>query len=170
MNGSRTSEQTGFTIVELLIVIVVIAILATITIVAFNGVQNRANDTAVQADVNNYVRKAKEFNVTNGEYPNTTNELDSLGVQAAQSAYDPSTNNLFYCTRVNTQPADIYVFAARSKSGTIYYVSSNGSGTLTGNINITVVCNIIGLNVSSAEHWGNSAYTSSPATWKDWAI
>ena len=41
MNYSR-HEQTGFTIVELLIVIVVISILAAITIVAYNGVQERA--------------------------------------------------------------------------------------------------------------------------------
>lgn len=40
------SKNAGFTIVELLIVIVVIGILAAITIVAFNGVQNRAKDAA----------------------------------------------------------------------------------------------------------------------------
>ena len=38
---------SGFTIVELLIVIVVIGILAAITIVAYNGVQNRARATAL---------------------------------------------------------------------------------------------------------------------------
>ena len=38
-------RQTGFTIVELLIVIVVIAILATISVVAYTGVQVRARDS-----------------------------------------------------------------------------------------------------------------------------
>jgi prepilin-type N-terminal cleavage/methylation domain-containing protein len=38
----QTHHQSGFTIVELLIVIVVIGILATITIVAYNGIQDRA--------------------------------------------------------------------------------------------------------------------------------
>ena len=41
------SPRSGFTIVELLIVIVVIAILAAITIVAFNGIQERARASAV---------------------------------------------------------------------------------------------------------------------------
>lgn len=41
------SQRDGFTIVELLIVIVVIAILAAITIVAYNGITNRARATAV---------------------------------------------------------------------------------------------------------------------------
>jgi prepilin-type N-terminal cleavage/methylation domain-containing protein len=40
------NRQSGFTIVELLVVIVVIGILASITIVAYNGVTNRANQSA----------------------------------------------------------------------------------------------------------------------------
>ena len=47
---TRTSEK-GFTIVELLIVIVVIAILAAITIVAYNGIQERARKSNVSSDI-----------------------------------------------------------------------------------------------------------------------
>ena len=46
----------AFTIVELLIVIVVIAILATLTIVAYNGIQDRANMTKIQQDLRNLER------------------------------------------------------------------------------------------------------------------
>lgn len=42
-------KTRGFTIVELLIVIVVIGILAAIVIVAYQGVTNRANDSAIKA-------------------------------------------------------------------------------------------------------------------------
>lgn len=45
------STQRGFTIVELLIVIIVIAILAAIVIVAFNGVQTKAQQSKIQADI-----------------------------------------------------------------------------------------------------------------------
>jgi type IV pilus assembly protein PilA len=45
------SKQTGFTIVELLIVVVVIAILAAITIVSFNGIQARANQAKIDSDI-----------------------------------------------------------------------------------------------------------------------
>lgn len=41
---SRNGDRRGFTIVELLIVIVLIGILATITVVAYNGIQERAKD------------------------------------------------------------------------------------------------------------------------------
>lgn len=44
-------KHKGFTIVELMIVIIVIAILAAISIVAYIGVQQRARDAALQADI-----------------------------------------------------------------------------------------------------------------------
>lgn len=44
-------SYSGFTIVELLIVIVVIGILAAITLVAYNGVQDRAATASLQSDL-----------------------------------------------------------------------------------------------------------------------
>lgn len=52
-----TSRSRGFTIVELLIVIVVIAILAAISVVAYNGIQERARVNAAAAELND-LRKA----------------------------------------------------------------------------------------------------------------
>ncbi len=66
-------KDRGFTIVELLIVIVVIAILAAIVIVAYNGVQKRAqastaksNAEGVQKIVEAY---AADTSAGNGTYP-----------------------------------------------------------------------------------------------------
>lgn len=49
-------KQTGFTIVELLIVIVVIAILAAITVVAFNGIQERSKVSRANSDLKTLVQ------------------------------------------------------------------------------------------------------------------
>lgn len=46
-----TQRQKGFTIVELLIVIVVIAVLATISVVAYSGIQQRARDSQRKSDL-----------------------------------------------------------------------------------------------------------------------
>lgn len=64
----KTNRQSGFTIVELLVVIVVIGILAAITIVAFNGIQNRARDTERKSDVAAVVRALNLYNIDNGDY------------------------------------------------------------------------------------------------------
>lgn len=47
----KAMYRRGFTIVELLIVIVIIAVLATITIVSYNGIQNRSQASAVASDL-----------------------------------------------------------------------------------------------------------------------
>lgn len=65
--GSR--HTNGFTIVELLIVIVVIAILATITIVAYNGIQQRARDSQRRADISTIVKALEMYYTDNGQYP-----------------------------------------------------------------------------------------------------
>lgn len=72
-------DERGFTIVELLIVIVVIAILAAITIVAYNGIQNRAKTSAGQTTANNLVKKFEALNALKGAYYSS-----SAGVTAAQ--------------------------------------------------------------------------------------
>jgi len=61
-------NRAGFTIVELLIVIVTIAILATITIVAYNGIQQRARDSRRMQDLKALSTATKLYAVDNGDY------------------------------------------------------------------------------------------------------
>ena len=67
----RWAEQKGFTIVELLIVIVVIAILAAITIVAFNGIQQRARDTQRKQNLNDLAKVIRLYKIDNDNYITT---------------------------------------------------------------------------------------------------
>jgi prepilin-type N-terminal cleavage/methylation domain-containing protein len=64
----KWAKQTGFTIVELLIVIVVIGILAAITIVAFSGVQQRARDSQRRQDLSTLAKVISMYNVDNTSY------------------------------------------------------------------------------------------------------
>lgn len=66
---SGLKKQHGFTIVELLIVIVIIAILAAISIVAFNGVQQRARTTAITSELTQVDRLLQMYKVEYGTYP-----------------------------------------------------------------------------------------------------
>ena len=65
------AKQSGFTIVELLIVIVVIGILAAITIVAYSGITARANGTKAQTNGANTQKVAEAMNADTGSYPAT---------------------------------------------------------------------------------------------------
>jgi len=62
---------SGFTVVELLIVIIVIAILATISIVAYNGIQARAENNKTISAVEAYVKAIQLYAIDNGQYPST---------------------------------------------------------------------------------------------------
>lgn len=130
--------QEGFTIVELLIVIVVIAILATISIVAYTGIQNRANDSAIQNDLNNFAKKIQLAAADTGEFPaagasrtGTVDTGDSTAFPGftfspSKGAYMASVHNLYYCTGVETATGQkIFRVLARSKSGSLFRYGSN---------------------------------------------
>jgi prepilin-type N-terminal cleavage/methylation domain-containing protein len=62
-------RKAGFTIVELLIVVVVIAILAAISIVAYNGIQQRSKNSATISAVNSYVKLINLYIAGESAYP-----------------------------------------------------------------------------------------------------
>ena len=65
----RKNMNKGFTIVELLIVIVVIAILAAISVVAYNGIQQRARYSVMQQDIATINKALQLYYAENGHYP-----------------------------------------------------------------------------------------------------
>ena len=77
-------KQTGFTIVELLIVIVVIAILAAITIVAFNGIQQRAKNQQASSDLATLAKAIHLARINDGKVLKdiTGNACTGCGTQA----------------------------------------------------------------------------------------
>lgn len=79
-------KNTGFTIVELLIVIVVIAILASISIVAYTGIQSRARDTQRRSDIASFTKALELYYLENGEYPSITAPASTINPSWATTA------------------------------------------------------------------------------------
>lgn len=69
------TKEHGFTIVELLVVIVVIGILAAITIVSYSGVSSKARSAQAQSAANNTLQKLEAYNADEGTYPSDHADL-----------------------------------------------------------------------------------------------
>ncbi|WP_308467931.1 type IV pilin protein [Rathayibacter soli] len=74
---ARVTKQRGFSLVDLLIVIVVIAILAAITIIAHNGVTQKAHEVALQSDLSNGVAALEMSNATDGQCPGSAGDASN---------------------------------------------------------------------------------------------
>lgn len=131
MKTFRASVK-GFTIVELLIVIVVIAILAAITIVAYNGIQNRAKTSSAQSLASQVAKKAELYNTEVGRYPLTLGALTGApstaiyqmsGIVASGTLSNNSaTNAIGHYVCGTGSPADVTAITASNVSGgRIYY-------------------------------------------------
>ncbi|MBP1742490.1 MAG: hypothetical protein H6Q48_4783 [Deltaproteobacteria bacterium] len=74
--SSRSVEITGFTIIELLIVMAIISILATIGFVRYTGFIEKTKETKAVADIKQIAEWIEEFRERTGGYPNALSELD----------------------------------------------------------------------------------------------
>ncbi len=90
----RRQNRKGFTIVELLIVIVVIGILAAIVIVAFSGVQQRARDTIRKQNANDLAKALVMHYTEKGNYIDTDVNVSGDGWVNGGSAADLAAPNL----------------------------------------------------------------------------
>lgn len=79
MRAKQKQTQPGFTIVELLIVIVIIGILAAITTVAYNGIQQRARDSKRLQDVASIQKVLAIYKASTGSYPYASATQTALG-------------------------------------------------------------------------------------------
>lgn len=97
------AKQKGFTIVELLIVIVVIAILAAITIVAYNGIQNRAKASALASTLQQTVTwlSVKKADSGGVAYPASIDDLN----KNADYDYEYILEDGVYCVAIGNEKA-----------------------------------------------------------------
>ncbi len=119
------NKQSGFTIVELLIVIVIIGILATLTIVAYNGIQGRAIAATLQSDLDSASKQLKLYQVDHSAYP-TTNDCSASPV--ANSICLKASGSTIYTTfQVSNSLASSQAFCLTATNGAINYRITDSS-------------------------------------------
>lgn len=133
----KTTTQRGFTIVELLIVIVVIGILAAITIVAYNGVQQRARDVTRSSDIAGIQKALELYRVDNGVYPSVGTDGTGYALSTLATALvptyipkipsDPNTSLTNYQYVRSTAASGAYGIRVSYESKTACHMGVNNS-------------------------------------------
>lgn len=116
---TKQLKNRGFTLVELLIVIVIIAILTVISLVAYNGIQNRARTTTAESAAKTVADKAQLYYSDKGSYPASINDLTGANVN---DPWHIDTNAVTADTggaAISTRPA---------KENTVAYKKCNDNG------------------------------------------
>jgi len=118
--------EGGFTLIELMVVVMIIAILVGIAIPAFLGARRRAQDTASKSDLRNALGTAQTIFTDNQAYLATAAMVTSLGSEEPSLTFQSDTTK-------STAAKQISLATAASTSGgtldTIILASESGSGT-----------------------------------------
>lgn len=133
IHNHHESPRRGFTIVELLIVIVVIAILAAITLVAYNGIQTRANDTRIRDAAAKFATALQLWAIDHGStlkgnWGSTTATLSS-GNCSDGSGSGFAGSGAYQCTTEDFLRAGGYLpanFTSSLPRNTLYYNQPGG--------------------------------------------
>ena len=88
---TKNIKNQGFTLVELLIVIVIIAILTVVSLVAYNGLQNQAKTSTAKSAADAVAKKAELYNTAKSKYPASLADLTNktVGTPAVSQTGEP---------------------------------------------------------------------------------
>ena len=123
LQGER---EDGFTLIELMVVVLIIAILIAIAIPTFLGARTRAQDRAAQSNLRNALTAEKSYYTDAQAYTATPGDLTAIEPSLRYNAdAAPATNNEIY---ISVSGATV-TLAAKSASGTCFYIKDVATGT-----------------------------------------
>jgi len=143
--------RAGFTIVELAIIIVVIGILATITVVAYNGVKVQAIESSMKSDLQNAAAQLEKDRSKNGGYPDSsTTANNGSGLIASEN------NTLKYRLRENGYCVSVTSTKMNGKS----FFKENADGAIQEGVCLPGPANVVTLAGSLTPGYANGEGTA----------
>ena len=144
-------DSPGFTIVELLVVIVVIGILSAITIISYTGITQRAMASSLQSDLANASQQLKLFQVDNSTFPLTIScTIPDSGTN--KCIKNSNGNTYTYNANNNINPP---TFGLTASNGSQSYNISQAGNMLSGGSNL-----FTGFPTNSVYNWTSTGYYS----------
>jgi prepilin-type N-terminal cleavage/methylation domain-containing protein len=120
---SLKKRSQGFTIVELLIVIVVIGILALLVITTYSGIQAKARNSKRQTDIQSVQTQLEAFFSQNGYYPSLTDLNSSAWLGTNMKSLDQNA----LIDPSNPTQSKTFLSAPAAKSYSYQVTQSDGS-------------------------------------------
>ena len=160
----------GFTIVELLIVIVIIGVLAAIVVVAYSGITRKTRDAAVQSEVKNFGKTVEIYQAQNGAYPTVTQLQSQGGVKVNKSMYATGSNNWYYCISTDGSRFAVGATAESSRQG-YRYDSVDGLqvvSSLYGSSTCPGTDGMAGLPYTGSSAPSGCQWSGTACTWQSW--
>ena len=125
--AAELGEDAGFTLIELMVVLLILAILLAIAIPTFLGVTGGANDRASQSNVNTAITSLKTQATQSGQ----TYGLATLAITAANmKTNEPSLNWFQTLTAAQGTAANAPVLSSSPSNTVSFYVSADGNGVV----------------------------------------
>jgi type IV pilus assembly protein PilA len=125
---NRESEsEAGFTLIELMMVVLIIAILVAVLIPTFVGAKQRAQDRAMQSGMRNALTAARVVYSDHGDFTEATTAglaaVEPSLTFVAAGSISPGPN----VVSINPASASYIVMAGQSRSGTCYFLADDAS-------------------------------------------
>jgi type IV pilus assembly protein PilA len=129
MLRKRREDDEGFTLIELMVVVLIIAILIAIAIPTFLGARQRAQDRAAQSNVRNAFTAEKTFYTDGQAYTATVSDMTaiepSLTYTTNAGSLAASGNLVFLNVSTVTTTNDTVILGAQSGSGKCFWLKDN---------------------------------------------